>query len=104
MEENYKDYLASTHWQALAMRTRRDRNYKCERCADVGRDSQAYTLHHQFYFKNGISVLYNEDQYPDCLLLVCNACHRFLHKVSEYDPTRGMSMDELKLKVRELDS
>lgn len=78
MDKCYALYLRSDRW-ATKIRAIRERSGGiCERCGCDWMDA----VHHLTY-KN----IYDEPLKD--LLGVCDACHRFLHHKSGYDPAKG---------------
>jgi 5-methylcytosine-specific restriction endonuclease McrA len=76
--EEYHIYLQSWEWARLRQEVMERAFNECERCEKFS----AVHVHHLTYKRVGHEEL--ED-----LQAVCEDCHKFLHKLSDYDPKKG---------------
>lgn len=74
----YKEYLKSDHWQKVRSKALENQS-ECTLCGC----KDNLHIHHKYYTKNGVNVLYNEHRYDDLLLVLCKDCHSEWHKYDE---------------------
>ena len=72
MNEEYADYLKSTHWMIVRNERLAIDNYKCKFCGSM-RNLQ---VHHLYY-----DTLWNEKP-EEALVTLCEDCHKKLHALS----------------------
>jgi hypothetical protein len=95
----YLAHLKSEYWtthvhEAVKARClRRNGEICCERCGTTG---EVLQKHHLSY-----NWLYHELDNLDSILWVCEDCHRYLHKKSQYDPA-DTSLKALERRIKEL--
>ena len=80
MNEKYQKYLTSPQWRWKRRRVWWRCRGACERCGADLRYTR-WHCHHEDY-----DTIYDESL--SSLRALCPDCHAFVHKKSDYDPTR----------------
>lgn len=72
---NYRRVLQTEQWREVCSRVRMRDGHRCRVCGC------RYNLevHHQTYYVNGKSIVGHESDHLDCLLTVCERCHKTIH-------------------------
>lgn len=75
--EEYRNYLQSDKWKAIARQRMKIDKYECVNCGSRGTPTNPLEVHHLSY-----KFLYNEETriYQD-LVTLCHCCHKGLHNV-----------------------
>ena len=66
---NYRDYLASPHWQKVRMEAIKRAKYCCQLCNSRKR----LEVHHRTYERLGREL-------PEDVIALCDGCHEIFHK------------------------
>ena len=76
-DEQYKQYLKSPKWQAIAKKRLEIDNYKCQGCGCRGTSNNPIECHHMTYAHK-----YQEENhiYTD-LVCLCHCCHKNVHNI-----------------------
>lgn len=76
-DEQYKAYLKTPKWQAIAKKRLEIDNYTCQGCGTRGNALNPIEVHHLTY-----AHIYQEENhiYTD-LVSVCHACHKTTHNI-----------------------
>lgn len=74
---DYKEYLQSDDWKAIAQERMKIDGYRCCMCGCRGTMTNRLEIHHLTY-RN----LYHERPYED-LLTLCHVCHKSVHRMME---------------------
>lgn len=74
-DKEYKEYLKSDKWRAIAKKRFEIDNYTCQMCGSRGTPNNPLEIHHLSYKHIG-----NEQNriYED-LVCLCHICHKLLH-------------------------
>lgn len=71
---DYRDFLATPYWKAIAAHTRYKAGYRCQLC-----NSGSYlTTHHRNYDVHGWEHAHMHE-----LIVLCNYCHEKFHDIEE---------------------
>lgn len=93
-KEEHEAYLKTPEWRQLKSAVWRRADGCCERCERKKEPGIRYDVHHLTYERFG-------DEWLIDLQLLCEDCHRFVHDISEYDPLRPPTFEELEMTIRE---
>lgn len=72
---DYKEYLNSDYW---IKRRKEFKSRNCGRCFICEKKSVSVSVHHKYYYHNGVSILNHEKD--EDLLLLCQDCHEKIHE------------------------
>lgn len=70
----YSEFLQTLYWRAIAAFKRRQMRYKCELCGGY----KNLNVHHRTYIIHGVE--HDSEVIEKDLMLVCEKCHRKIHK------------------------
>lgn len=80
MNDDYRRYLASSHWKATRAAKAKAAGYRCQRCGEYGRRTRESVVglhvHHLSYERLGHEEM-------DDLELLCVACHELEHGLGD---------------------
>lgn len=79
--DNYRDYLQSAHWLALADETRRLAGHRCQVCNSGGE----LHVHHRTYERIG-------QEFQSDLVALCADCHALFHGKRDVNDFGGWSL------------
>lgn len=93
--KNYSEFLRSKEWQETKniVIARNEKYYggMCERCLD----NKAIDTHHMTYD-------FGWNPPIQFLRRLCRKCHRFIHRLSDYDPMPDLSLEELEQRFTQM--
>lgn len=69
----YRTYIKSKEFKEIKRRVEERDNYKCRVCGS-NNEERTLTCHHITY-----KHLYNEKEYLEDLITLCNICHKAIH-------------------------
>ena len=72
MQMNYKEFLQTPYWKAIAGKIRRKANYKCQICGK----EKLLNVHHRSYENHGLEHTYKGQR---DLIAICQDCHEKFH-------------------------
>lgn len=73
-ELDYRDFLQTPYWKAIAYEKKRKSNFKCELCNNEG----LLNVHHKTYERHGYEFYNLKD-----LIVLCDDCHKKFHGTGE---------------------
>ena len=74
---NYKDFLNTPYWKAVAAEIKRKRNFQCQLCGS----NKNLAVHHKTYEHHGYE--HNHYVMQNDLIVLCNSCHSKFHNIIE---------------------
>lgn len=73
-ELDYRDFLQTPYWKAIAYEKKKKANFRCELCNKKG----LLNVHHKTYERHGYEFYNLKD-----LIVLCDDCHKKFHEIGE---------------------
>lgn len=73
----YREFLQTPYWKAVAGEVRRKHGFKCQLC----NDNHNIAVHHRTYENHGYEHMYHVMR--DDLIVLCDKCHKKFHDIVE---------------------